>query len=43
MLRILTTNTSKQFETNAAQMREMKADLNARIGETNRRFESLTS
>ena len=43
MLRILTTNISKQFETNAAQMREMKADLTARIDDTNRRFESLTS
>ena len=43
MLRILTTNIGKQFETNAAQMREMKADLSARIDDTNRRFESLTS
>ena len=43
MLRIPTTNIGKQFETNAARMREMKADLTARINETNRRFESLTS
>ena len=43
MLRILTTNVSKQFETNAAQMREMKSDLTARIDDTNRRFESLAS
>ena len=43
MLRILTTNIGKQFETNAAQMREMKADLSARIDDTNRRFESMTS
>ena len=31
MLRILTTNVTKQFEANAAQMTGMKADLNARI------------
>ena len=43
MLGILTTNIGKQFETNAAQMREMKADLSARIDDTNRRFESMTS
>ena len=38
MLRILTTNIGKQFATNAVQMREMKADLNARIDETNKRI-----
>ena len=38
MLRILTTNIGKQFETNAVQMREMKADLSARIDETNNRI-----
>lgn len=43
MLRILTTNISKQFETNATQMREMKADLTARIDETNRRLENLST
>ena len=43
MLRILTTNISKQFETNATQMREVKADLGARIDDTNRRLDSLTS
>ena len=43
MLRILTTNIGKQFETNAAEMREMKVDRIARIDDTNRRFESLTS
>ena len=54
MLRILTTNIGKQFETNTTQMREMKVDLGARIDnanqqinglrtDTNRRFESLTS
>ena len=39
MLRILTTNISKQFDTSAAQMREMKADLTTRIDETNRRLD----
>ena len=54
MLRILTTNIGKQFDSSGAQMKEMKADLSARIDETNRRiddtnrrvenrFESLTS
>ncbi len=54
MLRILTTNIGKQFDANTAQMKEIKADLTARIDdtnqqinsmrtETNRRFESLTS
>ena len=43
MLRILTTNIGKQFETNATQMRDVKADLGARIDDTNRRFDSLTS
>ena len=43
MLHILTTNISKAFETNAAQMREMKADRTARIGDTNGRVENLTS
>ena len=38
MLRILTTNIGKQFDTNAAQMREMKADLGARIDDTNQRI-----
>ena len=38
MLRILTTNISKQFETNAAQMRDMKTDLGARIDDTNQRI-----
>ena len=50
MLRILTTNISKQFDASRAQMTELKADMIARIeqtnssiGDTNRRFESLTS
>ena len=43
MLRILTTNIGKQFETNATQMRDVKADLGARIDDTNRRFDSLKS
>ena len=43
MLRILTTNIGKQFETNATQMRDVKADLGARIDHLNRRFDSLTS
>ena len=43
MLRILTTNIGKQFETNATQMRDVKADLGARIDDINRRFDSLTS
>ena len=43
MIRILTTNIGKQFDASAAQMREMKADLSARLDDTNRRFESLTS
>ena len=50
MLRILTTNISKQFDASRAQMTELKADMiarieqtNSRIGDTNRRFESLTS
>ena len=43
MLRILTTNIGKQFETNATQMRDVKVDLGARIDDINRRFDSLTS
>ena len=43
MLRILTTNIGKQFETNATQMKDVKADLGARIDDINRRFDSLTS
>ncbi len=43
MLRILTTNIANQFDAAAVQMREMKADLSARIDDTNRRFESLAS
>ena len=43
MLRILTTNINKQFETSGAQLREMKADLTTRADDTNRRLESLTS
>ncbi len=39
MLRILTTNIGKQFETNAAQMRDMKTDLGARIDDTNKRID----
>ena len=33
-LRIWTTNITKQFETNAAQMKEMTAELSARIDDT---------
>ena len=40
MLRILTTNIGKQFETNATQMKDVKADLGARIDDINRRFDS---
>ena len=54
MIRVLTTNISRQFDANGKQMTEMKADLGARIDDTNqqirdlrtdtnRRFESLTS
>ncbi len=43
MLRILTTNIGKQFETNATQIRDVKADLGARMDDINRRFDSLTS
>ena len=54
MIRVLTTNIGKQFDASTVQMREMKADLSARIDdanqqinslrtETNRRFESLAS
>ena len=43
VLRILTTNIGKQFETNATQMRDMKADLGTRIDDTNRRSDNLTS
>ena len=39
MLRILTTNITKQFELQAERMAELKVDLNARIGETNRRID----
>ena len=39
MLRILTTNIGKQFETNGAQMRDMKTDLGARIDDTNKRID----
>ena len=39
MLRILTTNITKQFELQAERMSELKADLNARIDETNRRID----
>ena len=39
MLRILTTNIGKQFDSSGAQMKEMKADLSARIDETNRRID----
>ena len=49
MLRSAATNTGKQRETNALQLRDMKADLSARLDETNqriddtdRRFESST-
>ena len=38
MLHILTMNVTTQFEANAAQMTGMKADLGARIDETNRRI-----
>ena len=41
VLRILTTNVTKQFEANAAQMTGMKADLSARIDETNRRIDDV--
>ncbi len=39
MLRILTMNIGKPFEANGAQMKELKADLGARIDETNRRID----
>ena len=39
MIRGLTTNIAKQFETNGAQMRDMKADLGARIDDTNKRID----
>ena len=39
MLRILTTNITKQFELQAERMSELKADLNARIDEMNRRID----
>ena len=38
MLHLLTTNIGEQFDANAEQMREMKADLSARIDETNQRI-----
>ena len=41
MLRILTTNVTKQFEATAAQITGMKADLGARIDETNRRIDDV--
>ena len=41
VLRILMTNVTKQFEANAAQMTGMKADLSARIDETNRRIDDV--
>ena len=41
VLRILTTNVTKQFEANAAQMTGMKADLSTRIDETNRRIDDV--
>ena len=41
VLRILTTNVTKQFEATAAQMTGMKADLGARIDETNRRIDDV--
>ena len=43
LLRILTTNIGKWFETNAAEMSVMKVERTARIDDRNRRFESLTS
>ena len=39
MLRILTTNIGKQFDASAAQMKDMKTDLGARIDETNKRID----
>ena len=39
MLRILTTNITKQFELQAERMSELKADLNARIDEMSRRID----
>ena len=39
MLRILTTNIGKQLDANAAQMKDMKTDLGARIDDTNKRIE----
>ena len=41
VLRILTTNVTKQFEATAAQMTGMKTDLGARIDETNRRIDDV--
>ena len=41
VLRILMTNVTKQFEATAAQMTGMKADLSARIDETNRRIDDV--
>ena len=41
VLRILMTNVTKQFEATAAQMTGMKADLGARIDETNRRIDDV--
>ena len=41
VLRILRTNVTKQFEATAAQMTGMKADLGARIDETNRRIDDV--
>ena len=38
MIRVLTTNIAKQFETSAAQIKDMKADLGARIDDTNQRI-----
>ena len=38
MIRVLTTNIAKQFETNAAQIKDMKADLGTRIDDTNQRI-----
>ncbi len=38
MIRVLTTNIGKQFDASAAQMREMKADLSARIDGANQQI-----
>ena len=39
MIRVLTTNIGKQFDATSAQMKETKADLSARIDETNKRID----